>query len=332
MKQLKSFLLASVFLAVAFWLAQPAYAGCSIDPFPPYPPSPPPFKKPVLAQDTSAGVFLSWENIPYQEGYMVAYCKEPGSYVPVTIDHQSNSILISDITEAGEYFFQVRAFVKVEGNYVFNFGKIVPLTVTAKISPPKSAEEQGVTVDLTGASKVSAKVSAAPKVSALEIDKLSYSFPEYNASNSFYSPNYPGVTNPFVPQVDESGQQIPALLTDAGITVTVERVNKRFNKVVKSGKGADKPAQQASSVGVRSGSSQNQQGEASPTGQKNVVTPQNPTGTISPQGAKQSNNSGGNSQNDVPPEPQQSNDLLIYIVVGFFVLGIIYLVFHKEAK
>ena len=58
-------------------------AQCTVEPFPPYPPSPPEFKKGILARASTKGVYLSWEQIPDQEGFLVSVCRNSSGFRPL---------------------------------------------------------------------------------------------------------------------------------------------------------------------------------------------------------------------------------------------------------
>lgn len=283
-------------------------------------------------------MLVSWQGLRNHEGYLVSVCSdETGAYVPVG-ETTIEQFLLTGLPAQKSMWVQVRAFVKVDDAYVFNGGVISSFQTNAdreleveQVEQPKSGvDSQEVEVAIR---------SEVEPVSYNVIEQMSSRFPDFSGSVSFYSPDYPQVRNPFTPQTAQDGSQIPALLTDAGITQTVDRVrsiqsarDKKLNAeksvVMAQSKVANpSPVPNEGKTGDGSGASVSavQQGVVQQAEGKNQVTSGKSTSTIPESGSDSDSNSSQESQ-------ESSSQLHIYILVGFLVLAFIYLVFYKEAK
>ena len=96
-------------------------------------------------------------------------------------------------------------------------------------------EETGVSVNVTGET---IEIIQAPanitRVKGEAPESIIAAFPAFTPSQSFYSAEYPSVSNPFMPQPTPDGRMAPALLTDDGITETVARVSKKVGGTSKA--------------------------------------------------------------------------------------------------
>ena len=312
-------------------------ASCEIDPFPPYPPSPPEFQKPIGLSLTQEGILASWEVVPDQEGYLVSICNDSRGYRPVTLGVTTEQLLIQNPGSAGVYNVQVKAFVKVSNSYVFNGGRV------ASISWPGNKIEQvdtkEVSVELTSADLDALQApDNVSRVAGEAPESIIAAFPGFTPSQSFYNAEYPGVSNPFVPQPTPDGRMAPALLTDDGITQTVARVSKQWE-------GRRKPPEKSEVVLAKAPQSGLQKGPAAVESKtpaqeqydkpsagsaqdvKKLVTPQKAIDKIPSQGAKEQQE----TKSSKAPKNKNS-DLLIYLIAGFIVLAFIYFIFQKEEK
>ena len=327
------------FLILSTSLLGSISAKCDIDPFPPYPPSPPEFRKPLQLSLNDEGILAQWEVLPDQEGYLVSICSGESDYRPIADNVTSQSLLIEQPGVADTYYIQVKAFVKVSGSYVFNAGIIGSVKWNGNKIVKKSTPSSSDSKELENRENTPTKVPAdVQRAKLADSETLSSSFPGFNPSQSFYNADYPGVTNPFVPQATPDGRMAPALLTDDGITQTVARVSKKWEgrrqtlrdakvelvKVVQSNSSSNSKAAKPETQS----DSQLSKSPASPPEQiKKLVTPEKSIDKIPIQGAKEQR------KTDPSGIPQDRNsDLLIYLFTGFIVLAFIYFIFRKEEK
>jgi|SaaInl4_135m_RNA_FD_contig_31_171590_length_1212_multi_6_in_0_out_0_2 hypothetical protein len=308
------------------------FAECEINPFPPFPPSPPEFRQALSVRETSEGVLLSWRGVPHQEGYIVSVCSGAEGYKPVAMNVETTSLLVTDIEAPGTYRFQVKAYVQVSGNLIFNGGVLGTLTKSSK------TDNKGNTQI---AQNDPPEVARSQRVPLSNVENLAVSFPSFDGSRSFYSSEYPKVTNPLSPSQAEDGSVVPALLTDQGIEETVARIYKRTQPVqVASAKIIANPI---ANIGSDQGSSRGNVSRA-----KAQDTPSLDTGTaVNSKQTKPKLNEAGASQ-QVNPEPQQVLPATkvpggaepitkqinqgLYVLIGVIILGVIYMIFHKESK
>lgn len=321
-----------------FWCLSSAHnlwAQCEIDPFPPFPPSPPEFKKGILAQASSKGVYLSWEQIPDQEGFLVSVCKGTEGFMPLAAIEE-NSLLVTQIPESGTYTFQVKAYVKVDQNFVFNGGTVVNVQAQAvgQESPDGGSTDQGGGVETSFPS---------PPKKTLAFDTvhaLSGEYPGFDGSRSFYSPVYPEVRNPLVPKQAEDGTIIPALLTDAGIERTVARVYAKRGVQVAAAPGipsnpqatptVSNPPVKQSMTGEQP-SSDPESVASQEAEDKNLtvkpMTPEKDPDKISTQPVKSQRT--GSSEK---PAESMGAQRGLFLLVGVLILGVIYFLFRKESQ
>jgi|GEM_PF-1263018 len=336
MKHFRSLLSCTLFLL--FFTIHSLGANCHIDPFPPYPPSPPEFREPLKVSKLSQGVLVSWQGLRNHEGYLISVCSdETGAYIPVG-ETTVEQFLLTGLPAQKSMWVQVRAFVKVDEAYVFNGGVISSFQTNANRELELKQTDQKKPELASQKVEVALKAEVEP-VSYNVIEQMSSRFPDFSGSVSFYSPDYPQVRNPFTPQAAQDGSQIPALLTDAGITQTVNRVrsiqlsrDKKSNaeeSVKLASSKVVNPSSNANAVNSENGSGvsvpEGQQGSVQQTSGKNQVTSGKSTSTIPNGGRDSDSNSSQESQ-------ESSSQLHVYILVGFLVLAFIYLVFYKEAK
>lgn len=212
-------------------------ASCEFIPFPPMPPSPQEFSEPVLWYREAEGFRFSWQDVQGEDGYFVFLCNGNGGYQPVATEYQGNSISLRDFSVPGEHFVQIKAFVNVDGNYIFNTGAIARVSVSpedlvqTKQDEPveQNAGESSLDTEAPRNSVDSEIASegesdASEDVVRVHSSNLTEAYPALNGNRSFYSQKYPQVVNPMSGFVDESGQEVKALLTDEGITRALRRV------------------------------------------------------------------------------------------------------------
>ena len=319
------------FILVYLLLSVRLFADCEINPFPPFPPSPPEFRKGLSVRNTSQGILLSWTGVSHQEGYLVSVCTGADGYKPLATDLTDNSLLVTSLEGPGTYYFQVKAYVKVSGNMVFNggiSGRTVRETSTSAGKPEETVEDPP-------------QMARSSRVPLSNTVVLATSFPSFDGSRSFYSAQHPQVRNPLSPSTAEDGAVVPALLTDAGIEETVSRIYKRTKPVqVASSKAGvtlapeiplgSNPAR-AGKVGAqipetRVRESRTEMDSSQPELAKNKVG--DPRGvTPESHGAVQAAEVPGGAE----PITKQINQGL-YVLIGVIILGVIYMVFHKESK
>ena len=320
-----------------FFLLGVICASCEIDPFPPYPPSPPEFQKPVGLSVTNEGILASWEVIPDQEGYLVSICNDSRGYRPLTMGVTAEQLLIENPGVAGVYHVLVKAFVKVQESYVFNGGRVA--TISWSGNKEEKVDDSKVSVNVTGEKfEIVQPPVNVNRVTGEAPESIIAAFPAFTPAQSFYSAEYPSVSNPFMPQPTPDGRMAPALLTDDGITETVARVSKKWE-------GRRKPLKKSEVVLAKVPQSGLQKGLAAvgsktPTqeqykkpiagdGQdiKKLVTPEKSIDKIPTKGAKEQ------QETESSEAPKNKNsDLLIYLIAGFIVLAFIYFIFQKEEK
>ena len=313
------------------------YATCEIDPFPPYPPSPPEFQKSIGLQITDNGILASWEVVPDQEGYLVSICNDSRGYRPITMGVTSEQLLIENPGVAGVYHVLVKAFVKVQESFVFNGGKVAYISWPG--NKAQLTEETGVSVNVTGET---IEIIQAPanitRVKGEAPESIIAAFPAFTPSQSFYSAEYPSVSNPFMPQPTPDGRMAPALLTDDGITETVARVSKKWEGRRKPPKNSEVILAKVPQSGLQKGlapvgseTPTQEQSEKPSAGSaqdlKKLVTPQKSIDKIPTQGAKEQQET---KSSEAPKN--KNSDLLIYLIAGFIVLAFIYFIFQKEEK
>ena len=305
------------------------WSQCEIDPFPPFPPSPPEFRKAVTAQSTGNGVYLSWQQIPDQEGFLVSVCNGPDGFKPLA-ELEENSLLVTDIPESGTYVFQVKAFVKVDQNFVFNGGSIAKAEVQA-------ARTQPVTGEVATQIGVEVKPSSPPKqtLSFEMVHNKAREYPGFQGSSSFYSPIYPEVRNPLAPFTVD-GVEIPALLTDDGIERTVARIYKKKGIQVAASPIRVKPTEPQNSptnqsmTGDQGSSKPTRESPGEPEGQietVNEMTPGKDPVKI-PSQSVPSKEPVGSSEQTKSMGAQRG----LFLLIGVLILGVIYFLFRKEAQ
>ena len=313
------------------------HATCEIDPFPPYPPSPPEFQKPIDLSLTDNGILASWEVVPDQEGYLVSICNDSRGYRPITMGVTAEQLLIENPGAAGIYHVLVKAFVKVQESYVFNGGRVA--TISWSGNKEEQEDDSKVSVNVTGEKVGTVQPPAnVTRVTGEAPESIIAAFPAFTPAQSFYSAEYPSVSNPFMPQPTPDGRMAPALLTDDGITETVARVSKKWE-------GRRKPLKKSEVVLAKAPQSGLQKGPAAVESKtpaqeqydkpsagsaqdvKKLVTPQKAIDKIPSQGAKEQQE----TKSSKAPKNKNS-DLLIYLIAGFIVLAFIYFIFQKEEK
>lgn len=211
-------------------------ASCEFTPFPPMPPSPQEFSEPVLWYREAKGFRFSWQDVQGEDGYFVFLCNGDSGYQPVATEYQGNSISLRDFSVPGEHFVQIKAFVNVDGNYIFNTGAIARVSVSPEDLVQEEQEPvEESTEDLSRkpeSSQTTADETETPgrgesvpdDVVHIHSSNLAETYPALTGNRSFYSQKYPQVVNPMTGFVDESGQEVKALLTDEGITRALRRV------------------------------------------------------------------------------------------------------------
>lgn len=320
-----------VLLVVSLLAVSRGFSQCEIDPFPPYPPSPPEFKKPVTLRSVDAGILASWEVVPDQEGYLVSLCSGQSGYRPISNGVEAESLLIENPGPSGTYYIQVKAFVKVSESYVFNGGTISKIQWSGGTDGSEKSTSDGVLSTKLGAENI----ATTKRIDISNLDDVAPLFPGFNPSQSFYNADYPGVSNPFVPQATPDGRMAPALITDDGITETVNRVSKKWEgRRNLSGPAAKKAVKGGQSVTEKSGSAEglidsSKSRESIPSrSPRNQVTVNEPVVKIQASSGEE----GSKLNQEEDGKNQKSSDLLIYIVVGLIVLAFIYFIFQKETK
>lgn len=334
---LKFIYLASIFLT----LHGLVFAVCELNPFPPYPPSPGEFKSVPKVTSSESGIVLSWEEVRNRDGYVVSVCTaDSNRFEPISrTDSTSITVGYDDLPE--KVWFQVRAFVYVDDSYVFNGGRVVSVNIgsneKSKRIDKSRRDGDGKSFDEPSGSEVELQVGES--VSLTDVRKLQSEFPEFNGSASFYNPNFPQVVNPFVPTTRGDGSIIPALLTDEGITETVERVRLIQAQRDKQSRN-NQPAKVVVTEGVSSSSSVGpdvSKGEV----EKSLSTSTNTSLHDDSVGTQMSSQIGEGrvhpSENmskeiESPESEHPGAQIHIYILVGFLVLSFIYLIFYKESK
>ena len=308
-------------------------AQCTVEPFPPYPPSPPEFKKGILARASTKGVYLSWEQIPDQEGFLVSVCRNSSGFRPLT-ELEENSLLVTDIPESGIYTFQVKAFVKVNQSYVFNGGTVVNVQAEV-IDQPR--DDQKVSSD-TDSTEIAFPTPPKKILDYKSVDAVSPQFPGFDGSRSFYNSIYPEVLNPLVPAQAVDGSMIPALLTDEGIEVTVARVYAKKGVQLASNSGP-RPNSSGAAASTPNPVKQSTTGdqktpkvevtnEPKPDVVKTEVNPMTPVKdpVKIPTQTEPANKQDGSESKSMGA--QQG----LFLLVGVLILGVIFFLFRKESQ
>lgn len=112
-----------------FFLQASCWANCEISSDPPTISSPPEFTKPVIWYRESAGVRFSWQSIPGADGFFIYLCHGDLGFNPIAAEYKATSIALKDFVAKGEHVIRIKAYVNVDGNYIFNQGKTVKFSI-----------------------------------------------------------------------------------------------------------------------------------------------------------------------------------------------------------
>jgi len=320
-----------------------ANTGCKTYLFPPFPPSPPPFKAVPSASQVGGQVRLSWERVPHSDGYFIALCRQPNTSFEVIADEYKGEVFnLSSLPESGDYVFEIRAYIEVDGNFVFNPSTTVSISyLKPEIDLARedllsdSTKEKGVPVseNLQGEST---KVQ-----NYAEVIQLAGTHPRYVAGRAFYSSRYPSVINPLVPATLESGETLPPLVTDAGMEISVERVNRQEREfqssIIRSHSSHSKQAKSPEAVSPTENSVQGVKLLKTDNVVNSSKEPPLQISRVVTRGQEVESVSGelvAKTERESKEEESESggSDLSIYVLVGFLIIAFIYLVFYREAK
>jgi hypothetical protein len=178
-------------------------------------------------------VLIEWSPLIDTDGYIVSVCNpEEGGYKPLGRTTGSH-LLVNGFEKPGIHYFQVRAYVEIDGSLVMNSGVIGKGEIELDMLPPEQPEEaatestENEVQALQSVSELPDIAESGVPVKYTEARRTAGQLPGFTGTVSVYNPSYPEASNPFFETVKEDGTVIPPLLTNESIDRAVERLQKK---------------------------------------------------------------------------------------------------------